>query len=220
MLKLTNIHKSFTTTFGQLDILKSINLDLKGGQSLSIVGPSGSGKTTLLGICAGLDTATSGTVELADKDITNMREDERARLRNQSVGFVFQSFQLLPTLSAVENVMVPMELKRMPNATPRAKELLEMVGLSHRINHHPTQLSGGEQQRVAIARAFANDPKVLFADEPTGNLDAETGNAVEKMLFDLNRERNTTLVLVTHDPSLAQKTDRIVTINAGILTEG
>ena len=219
MLSLTNVYKSFENTKGRVDILKAINLQIKAGESISIVGPSGSGKTTLLGICASLDHVSSGKISLDGKDITAMSEDARAKLRNEKVGFVFQSFQLLPTLSALENVMVPMELKGLRNVEQRARELLVMVGLEHRIKHYPIQLSGGEQQRVAIARAFANEPKILFADEPTGNLDAETSIYIEKMLFDLNAEKNTSLVIVTHDLELAKKTQRSVRINNSELTE-
>ena len=184
-------------------------------ETFSIVGPSGSGKTTLLGLCAGLDKPDSGTVTLNGIELSSLTEDERALLRNKDVGFVFQDFQLLPTLTALENVAVPLELQGAKHAMKRAAELLTKVGLGDRGNHYASQLSGGEQQRVALARAFANDPKILFADEPTGNLDAETGETVVDLLFELNKELGTTLVLVTHDMELAQKTQNILTIKGG-----
>ena len=184
---------------------------------MSIVGPSGSGKTTLLGLCAGLDRSTSGIVELNHIRLDNLNEDQRAQVRNQYVGFIFQNFQLLPTLTALENVMVPLELRGEKNIRPRALELLDKVGLADRGHHYPTQLSGGEQQRVSLARAFSNSPKILFADEPTGNLDAETSEKVVKLIFDLNKEAGTTLVLVTHDLEMAFKTQRIIRIKGGSL---
>jgi len=180
------------------------------------VGPSGSGKTTLLGLCAGLDNPTSGVLNLAGEPISQMTENEKAALRNRKVGFIFQNFQLLPTLTALENVMIPLELQeRAEGAEKRAAELLERVGLGGRHDHYPSQLSGGEQQRVSLARAFSNDPEILFADEPTGNLDEETGLIVENLLFDLNKEMRTTLVIVTHDLELANKTDRIIKLKGG-----
>lgn len=182
---------------------------------MSIVGPSGSGKTTLLGLCAGLDRSTSGIVELNHIRLDTLNEDQRARVRNQHVGFIFQNFQLLPTLTALENVMVPLELRGEKNIRPLALELLDKVGLADRGHHYPSQLSGGEQQRVSLARAFSNSPKILFADEPTGNLDAETSEKVVKLLFDLNKETGTTLILVTHDMELASKTQRIIRIKGG-----
>ena len=182
---------------------------------MSIVGPSGSGKTTLLGLCAGLDRSTSGIVELNHIRLDTLNEDQRARVRNQHVGFIFQNFQLLPTLTALENVMVPLELRGEKNIRPLAMELLDKVGLADRGHHYPSQLSGGEQQRVSLARAFSNSPKILFADEPTGNLDAETSEKVVKLLFDLNKESGTTLILVTHDMELASKTQRIIRIKGG-----
>ena len=177
---------------------------------MSIVGPSGSGKTTLLGICAGLDKCSTGTVILHDNILNEMNEDQLARVRNQYIGFIFQNFQLLPTLTALENVMVPLELRGEKNIKNRSMELLEKVGLASRSHHYPTQLSGGEQQRISLARAFSNKPSILFADEPTGNLDAETSDNVVKLLFELNKEAGTTLVLVTHDLELAAKTQRIL----------
>jgi putative ABC transport system ATP-binding protein len=185
------------------------------GERFAIVGPSGSGKTTLLGLCAGLDRASTGSVALNGVSLDDKNEDERAAIRNRYVGFVFQNFQLIPTLTALENVMVPLELRGERNAARQAKNWLEKVGLADRGHHYPTQLSGGEQQRVALARAFSNEPKILFADEPTGNLDAETGQKVEKLLFDLNRDAGTTLILVTHDLDLAAKTGRILRLKGG-----
>src|SRR4051812_48865093 len=179
---------------------------------MSIVGPSGSGKTTLLGLCAGLDRASKGVVELHNIRLDDLNEDQRAQVRNQYVGFIFQNFQLIPTLTALENVMVPMELRGDKKARATALELLDKVGLADRGHHYPSQLSGGEQQRVSLARAFSNKPKILFADEPTGNLDAETSEKVVKLIFDLNKEAGTTLVLVTHDLDLAAKTHRIIKI--------
>ena len=179
------------------------------------MGPSGSGKTTLLGLCAGLDQTDTGSIELCGEDLMDLNEDQRALLRNRKVGFIFQDFQLLPTLTALENVSVPMELQGMKNSTQKAMELLDKVGLSDRFDHYPSQLSGGEQQRVALARAFANEPSILFADEPTGNLDAETSDKVERLLFDLNKESGTTLVMVTHDMELANKTQRMLRLKNG-----
>jgi putative ABC transport system ATP-binding protein len=185
------------------------------GSTLSIVGPSGSGKTTLLGLCAGLDRASSGTVELHRIVLDKLNEDQRAQVRNEHVGFIFQNFQLIPTLTALENVMVPLELRGEKNSRRRAQELLDKVGLAERGHHYPAQLSGGEQQRVSLARAFSNNPQILFADEPTGNLDAETSEKIVNLLFDLNKEAGTTLVLVTHDMDLASKTGRIIRIKGG-----
>jgi len=199
--------------------LQDINFDIEAGSSVAIVGPSGSGKTTLLGLCAGLDGASSGTVVIHGIDLNGLGEDARALLRNQYVGFIFQNFQLLPTLTALENVMVPLELRRATDVKSKALALLEKVGLSNRASHYPSQLSGGEQQRISLARAFSNSPKLLFADEPTGNLDRETGQKVEQLLFDLNREAGTTLVLVTHDLELAAKTQRILRLKGGKLVD-
>ena len=182
---------------------------------MAIVGPSGSGKTTLLGLCAGLDRSSSGTVELNGQKLDGLTEDQRAEVRNQYVGFIFQNFQLIPTLTALENVMVPLELRGEKRVKGRAMELLEKVGLADRGHHYPSQLSGGEQQRISLARAFSNNPRILFADEPTGSLDAETSEKIIKLLFDLNREAGTTLILVTHDGELAAKTERIIRIRGG-----
>jgi putative ABC transport system ATP-binding protein len=198
-----------------LTVLDNINFSVSEGDTLAIVGSSGSGKTTLLGLCAGLDRASSGSVQMAGTALEKLNEDQRAAIRNQYVGFVFQNFQLIPTLTALENVMIPLELRGEKNIRPRAIELLGRVGLGERFNHYPTQLSGGEQQRVSLARAFSNNPKILFADEPTGNLDQETGEKIEKLLFELNQEQKTTLILVTHDLDLAQKTQRVIRMKGG-----
>jgi len=203
----------------KVNVLKDINFKIDKGEIVSIVGPSGSGKTTLLGLCAGLDKATSGSVILSNTPLEPLNEDERAALRNQEVGFIFQNFQLIPTLTALENVMVPLELRGEKGSAKKAMDLLEKVGLAERHDHYPTQLSGGEQQRVSLARAFSNDPKILFADEPTGNLDEETGKKVEDLLFKLNEETGTTLVIVTHDLNLANKTNRIIKLKGGKLVE-
>ncbi|HEY7905400.1 MAG TPA: ABC transporter ATP-binding protein [Wenzhouxiangella sp.] len=202
---------------GQLVILDDISFDLKSGETLAIVGASGSGKTTLLGLLAGLDRPSHGEVFLAGQALSPLSEDERAKVRQDQVGFVFQSFHLLPTLTALDNVMLALEIANHPNPKARAKEALDMVGLSHRISHYPRQLSGGEQQRVAIARAFANEPAILFADEPTGNLDRTTGTVIADLLFDLNTQANTALVLVTHDPELAKRCQTTHTIDGGRL---
>lgn len=195
--------------------MKDVNLSLEEGDTLAIVGPSGSGKTTLLGLCAGLDDATVGSVVLDGLAIETLDQDERAALRNRLVGFVFQSFQLIPTLTAIENVLVPLELRGESGKQDEAEKLLVEVGLGDRMDHYPLQLSGGEQQRVALARAFIHRPKILFADEPTGNLDSGTSEPIVEMLFRLNREAETALVLVTHDPKLAAKARRIVTMSGG-----
>lgn len=215
ILRLSGVTKSFRTVKEDLVVLEKVSLSIPQGTTLAIVGPSGSGKTTLLGLCAGLDRATSGEVVLDGILLNGQSEDQLARIRNRSVGFIFQNFQLLPTLTALENVMVPLELAGTSGAERSAIELLDKVGLSARLHHYPSQLSGGEQQRVSLARAFANKPRILFADEPTGNLDAETSEKVIRLLFDLNREAGTTLVLVTHDMDLAAKTGRIVRIKGG-----
>ena len=185
------------------------------GLTVSIIGPSGSGKTTLLGLCAGLDRPSTGIVELNNIRLNDLNEDERARVRNQHVGFIFQNFQLMPTLTALENVMVPLELRGEKNIKSIAIELLDKVGLADRVSHYPVQLSGGEQQRVSMARAFSTSPKILFADEPTGNLDEEASNNVVRLLFDLNRQAGTTLILVTHNLELAAQTNRIITLKGG-----
>ena len=215
MIETRNLIKSVETSEGLLTILKGIDLLIEPGEAVAIVGASGSGKSTLLGLMAGLDGVTSGEIMLDGHSLTEMDEEQRAMLRGQLVGFVFQSFQLLPSLTALENVMLPIELKGDRAARDKAKQLLERVGLGERWHHYPNQLSGGEQQRVAIARAFATEARILFADEPTGNLDTATGTRVVDLLFDLNREFSTTLVLVTHDESLAQRCDRIVKLVAG-----
>lgn len=216
-MEIKNLSKSYRSGGKALTVLENIHFTLQKGDSCSIIGPSGSGKTTLLGLCAGLDRASTGSVVLNGIPLDSLNEDERAEVRNQHVGFIFQSFNLMPTLTALENVMVPLELRGERNVAKRALALLEKVGLAERKNHYPTQLSGGEQQRVSIARAFSNQPKILFADEPTGNLDQETGAHIEELIFELNREAGTTLVLVTHDQELAEKTGRILQIKGGKL---
>lgn len=219
MLRVVDLTHRVRLETDTLTILQGVNLEINRGESVAIVGRSGSGKTTLLGLLAGLDTPSDGTVELDGAVISALSEDERARLRAHRVGFVFQSFQLLPALTALENVMLPLELAGMETPEQRARELLERVGLGERLYHTPRQLSGGEQQRVAIARAFASEPLVLFADEPTGNLDNRTGQAVSDLLMALNREQGTTLVMVTHDEHLAARCGRQFNIEAGVLTE-
>ena len=215
ILIVLDLNKTYSSGSGRLDILRDISFSVQERETFSIVGPSGSGKTTLLGLCAGLDRPDSGSIELCGQALDSLNEDERARLRNQKIGFVFQDFQLLPTLTALENVAVPLELLGRRFAKEKAKDLLAKVGLEKRFQHYPSQLSGGEQQRVALARAFANDPAVLFADEPTGNLDAATGEKVEQLLFDLNTEAGTTLIIVTHDAELARRTQRVLQLRAG-----
>ncbi|MFX3681300.1 MAG: ABC transporter ATP-binding protein [bacterium] len=221
MLKVQHLTKSYPTAGGELTVLKEVSFDLMLGESLAILGPSGSGKTTLLGLCAGLDQPSGGAVVLAGEAIQTMGEDERARVRNDHVGFVFQNFQLIPTLTALENVLVPLELRGEGGAAAdeRAKELLGRVGLGDRYDHYPVQLSGGEQQRVALARAFINEPKILFCDEPTGNLDGDTAHTVQELIFGLNRELQTTLVLVTHDLELAKLCDRVLKLRRGEVVE-
>lgn len=215
ILEVRNLTKTYSSGLKELTVLHDISFKVEEQETFAIVGPSGSGKTTLLGLCAGLDRADEGSIELCGTEINSLTEDERAVLRNQNIGFVFQDFQLLPTLTALENVAVPLELQGGKNAAKKGMELLEKVGLADRFHHYPSQLSGGEQQRVALARAFSNNPSILFADEPTGNLDAETGEKVEKLLFDLNKESGTALVIVTHDIELAQKTQRILKLKGG-----
>ncbi|MCM0612335.1 ATP-binding cassette domain-containing protein [Marinobacter sediminum] len=219
MLRVDNLTHRVSLETDTLTILQGVSLEINRGESVAIVGRSGSGKTTLLGLLAGLDTPSEGTVELDGSVISNLSEDERAKLRARRVGFVFQSFQLLPALTALENVMLPLELAGMEEPEKRARDLLERVGLGERLYHTPRQLSGGEQQRVAIARAFASDPAILFADEPTGNLDNRTGQSVSDLLMALNREQGTTLVMVTHDEHLAARCGRQFHIEAGVLTE-
>ena len=215
ILDIKNLVKTFKSGGRTLTVLNDVSFSVPEGSTLSIVGPSGSGKTTLLGLCAGLDHASSGFVELNYVNLDKLNEDKLAQIRNKFVGFIFQNFQLLPTLTALENVMVPLELRGEKNIKPRALELMDKVGLADRGHHYPSQLSGGEQQRVALARAFSNQPVILFADEPTGNLDAETSEKIVNLLFDLNREAGTTLVLVTHNPELAARTQRIIRLKGG-----
>ncbi|TDB59810.1 ABC transporter ATP-binding protein [Arundinibacter roseus] len=215
ILTLQQVNKIYQSGGRDLKVLDDISFTVEAGSTMAIVGPSGSGKTTLLGLCAGLDRSTSGSVELNNTRLNDLNENQLAALRNRSIGFIFQNFQLLPTLTALENVMVPLELRGEKNIRPLALELLEKVGLANRSHHYPTQLSGGEQQRVSLARAFSNQPQILFADEPTGNLDAETSEIVIQLLFDLNRQAGTTLVLVTHDLDLAAQTQRIIKIKGG-----
>ena len=215
MIEVSNISKQVTTAEGTLSILEQINLSLEGGESLAIVGPSGSGKSTLLGILAGLDLPSSGSVSLDGQDITLMDEEGRAAVRAETVGFVFQSFHLLPGLTALENVALPLELQGDKEALVTAAYYLQRVGLEHRTSHYPRQLSGGEQQRVAVARAFSCKPRILFADEPTGNLDTVTGEKINDLLFDLNREEGATLVLVTHEHNLANRCGQRLELAAG-----
>lgn len=217
ILHIADLSKTYQSAGRTLTVLDHINFSVSAGSTNAIVGPSGSGKTTLLGLCAGLDRSSSGIVALNGINLGDLSEDKRAQVRNQYVGFIFQNFQLLPTLTALENVMVPLELRGERNIKARALDLLDKVGLAERSHHYPTQLSGGEQQRVSLARAFSNQPKILFADEPTGNLDAETSEKVIKLIFDLNKEAGTTLVVVTHDLELAAKTQRIIRIKGGKL---
>jgi putative ABC transport system ATP-binding protein len=217
ILEIQHLTKTYRSGDKPLTVLDDISFALEPGISCAIVGPSGSGKTTLLGLCAGLDQATSGSVTLKGHLLNKMNEDQLAAVRNRHIGFIFQSFQLIPTLTAIENVMVPVELRgdRYQDVYTRASQLLESVGLADRMDHYPTQLSGGEQQRVGIARAFINKPDILFADEPTGNLDTETGRQIESILFDLNRSQGTTLIIVTHDPELAEQCDRVIRLKSG-----
>ena len=216
MLKVERLTKTYRTAAGgELTVLREVSFDILAGASAAIVGPSGSGKTTLLGLCAGLDRPSGGTVSIAGESIGEMSEDARALVRNAHVGFVFQNFQLIPTLTALENVLVPVELAGDSTREPEARELLGRVGLGERYEHYPVQLSGGEQQRVALARAFMNRPKILFCDEPTGNLDGATAAAMVDLIFGLNREKGTTLVLVTHDLELARKCQRIIRLKSG-----
>ncbi|MDQ6911770.1 MAG: ABC transporter ATP-binding protein [Verrucomicrobiota bacterium] len=215
ILDVQNLTKTYRTAAGALTVLKEVSFTLPAAATCSILGPSGSGKTTLLGLCAGLDRPTSGSVLLAGNPLADRDEDERARIRNQHVGFVFQNFQLISTLTALENVTVPMELRGDRSARKLGLDLLGRVGLGDRIDHYPAQLSGGEQQRVALARAFINRPQILFADEPTGNLDAETSSGIIEIMFELNRSAGTALVLVTHDPDVAKLTERTIRLRNG-----
>jgi putative ABC transport system ATP-binding protein len=215
MLVARELSKEYRSGDNRLAVLRDVSFSIPQGAFVAIVGPSGSGKTTLLGLLAGLDTPTHGKVLLDNADLTAMDEDQRARLRGEKVGFVFQSFQLISTLTAIENVQVPLELRGDSGATERARDLLGRVGLADRLDHFPTQLSGGEQQRVAIARAFAISPRILFADEPTGNLDSDTGERIVELLEALNRESKTTVILVTHDHALAARTQRVIRLSDG-----
>ncbi len=215
LLAAENLTKSYRSGDHDLVVLDSVSFEAEQGARLAIMGPSGSGKTTLLGLCAGLDVPSAGTVSLMGFKLNAMNEDDRAYLRNQYTGFVFQNFQLLSTLTALENVMVPLELRGTRNVGQKAKALLDRVGLGERLHHYPSQLSGGEQQRVAIARAFITEPKILFADEPTGNLDEENAKQVVELLFGINGESKTTLVLITHNPELARLADRILEMKGG-----
>src|ERR1044071_8359806 len=215
VLQAENLSKTYTSGDRKLTVLEGVSFTAEQGTTLSIIGPSGSGKTTLLGLCAGLDVPTAGIISLMGFRLNAMGEDDRAYIRNQYVGFVFQNFQLLPTLTALENVMVPLELRGEKHVEPKARDLLRRVGLGDRFHHFPTQLSGGEQQRVAIARAFANAPRILFADEPTGNLDSDTGGRIVELLEALNRESGSTIILVTHDAALAAHAQRIIRLSDG-----
>lgn len=217
ILEIINVGKVYKSAGKSLAVLKEISFTVNKGSSIAITGASGSGKTTLLGLCAGLDKASSGEIILNNINLNNLSEDDLAATRNQNIGFIFQNFQLMPTLTALENVMVPMELRGEKNSRNAALELLDKVGLADRSHHYPIQLSGGEQQRVSLARAFSNRPAILFADEPTGNLDGETSVKIEKLLFDLNTEAGTTLVIVTHDLELASRTNRIIKLKSGEL---
>ena len=215
ILNVHNLGKTYQSAGKELTVLADINFSVEAGSTMAIVGPSGSGKTTLLGLAAGLDRASTGSVELNNIQLDKLSEDQRASVRNQYVGFIFQNFQLLPTLTALENVMVPLELRGEKNIRPKAVDLLEKVGLKDRGHHYPSQLSGGEQQRVSMARAFINKPQILFTDEPTGNLDAETSRGIVDLIFNLNKEAGTTLIMVTHDLELANKTGRIIKLKGG-----
>jgi len=215
ILSVRNLSKTYQGAGRSLTVLDNINFTVETGSTVAVIGPSGSGKTTLLALSAGLDRSTTGHVELNHITLDSLTEDDRAKVRNRYVGFIFQNFQLLPTLTALENVMVPLELRSEKNILSRSKDLLARVGLADRMHHYPAQLSGGEQQRVSLARAFANNPLILFADEPTGNLDGETSEMVIRLLFDLNREAGTTLVIVTHNSELAAGTGRIIKLKGG-----
>ena len=215
ILKITDLSKTYSSGSKNITVLQDITFEVEQGETFSIVGPSGSGKTTLLGLCAGLDYPDGGQVELCGQNLKDLNEDERASLRNKEVGFIFQNFQLLPTLTALENVVVPLELQGHKDAQQIGLDLLEQVGLKDRVHHYPSRLSGGEQQRVALARAFSNRPSILFADEPTGNLDEETGEKVIQLLFDLNKKAGTTLVIISHDLELANRTQQILRLKGG-----
>jgi putative ABC transport system ATP-binding protein len=215
MLKVERLTKTYGTATGPLTVVREVSFTLERGATLAVVGPSGSGKTTLLGLCAGLDQPTAGQVTLDGTELGGLTEDERALLRNGCVGFMFQNFQLIPTLTALENVLVPLELRGSRDGLAEARGLLERVGLGDRLGHYPVQLSGGEQQRVSLARAFVNRPKILFCDEPTGNLDDDTAGVMVDLVFGLNRERGTTLVLVTHNLELARRCSRLIRLRGG-----
>lgn len=219
VLKAENLSKTYLTEAGPLTVLDQVTFEVNQGSTLAIIGPSGSGKTTLLGLCAGLDVPSGGTLSLMGFKLNNMTEDDRAYIRNQFVGFVFQNFQLLSTLTAIENVMVPLELRGEKNVKSKAQSWLDRVGLANRQHHYPSQLSGGEQQRVALARAFMTSPRILFADEPTGNLDGENAEIITELIFKINQEENTTLVLVTHNLELAKKTERILQMKSGKMVQ-
>ncbi|WP_299375792.1 ABC transporter ATP-binding protein [uncultured Kiloniella sp.] len=216
---LSHVNLTLSSLAGKVDILKNINLHIDKGETVSVVGPSGAGKSSMMMLMAGLEAATSGSVEIDGHDLGKMDEDALARFRRDSVGIVFQDFHLIPTMTALENVAVPLEFARKPDALKRAQERLEAVGLGHRLDHFPGQLSGGEQQRVALARAFAAEPKILLADEPTGNLDSTTGEMVIELLFKLQKDHDTTLILITHDPRLAAMCNRTITLQDGQLEE-
>jgi len=219
ILKSENLTKTFSSGNRPLTVLDNVSIEIKAGTTCSVVGPSGSGKTTLLGLCAGLDKPSSGKVYFREREISSMTEEDLSQFRNRKIGFVFQSFQLISTLTAIENVMVPLELRNRPykEVEERAEWLLEKTGLKDRLSHYPSQLSGGEKQRVGIARAFINQPEILFADEPTGNLDGDTGEHIENLLFDLNKDQGTTLVIVTHDTELAAKCSRMIKLKNGFI---
>ncbi|MDG1942858.1 MAG: ABC transporter ATP-binding protein [Halioglobus sp.] len=219
MIKCENLQKRVPMAGAELEILKGITLEIKSGEAVAIIGASGSGKSTLLGLLAGLDEASAGSIDIDGTDLGALNEDGRAQFRAQNIGFVFQSFQLLPALTALENVMLPLELQGQSNVAQQAESFLERVELGDRMGHYPLQLSGGEQQRVAIARAFANKPAILFADEPTGNLDTRTGEHIIDLLFELNLEEGTTLVLVTHDAALAERCQRRIRLDGGALVK-
>lgn len=224
ILEVESVSRTYETAAGPLTVLRGAGFTLAAGESLALVGPSGSGKTTLLGLCAGLDQPTTGMVRLAGRALGGLSEDERAQVRNETTGFVFQNFQLIPSLTALENVMVPLELRGLRGEGARraeetARGLLARVGLAERLGHYPVQLSGGEQQRVALARAFVTAPRILFCDEPTGNLDGATAEVVKELIFGLNREQGTTLVLVTHDAELAKRCGRVLRLRGGEIVE-
>ena len=215
ILKVDNLNMNYQSGGKSLSVLQSINIEVHEGETVSITGPSGSGKTTLMGLCAALDNPSSGEITIFGNKISPLSEDQRALIRNKYVGFIFQNFQLLPSLTALENVMLPLEMQGIYTTHKDAEDLLKRVGLADRVTHYPSQLSGGEQQRVALARAFINKPKILFADEPTGNLDGDTGETIEKLMFDLNKDYGTTLIIVTHNQDLAAKTKRTIQLKSG-----